>query len=110
MIAADERSGWRISLADTGPDSAVSWWTITSGSAAATARATASGSSASATTGRAPRERTRSRFEALLVIPTTSWPPSHELGDEHPAEGAGGAGYEDLHDRSFRLVLRMVCA
>jgi hypothetical protein len=37
MIAADERSGWRISLADTGPDSAVSWWTMTSGSAAATA-------------------------------------------------------------------------
>ena len=37
MTAADERSGWRISLADIGPDSAVSWWTITSGSAAATA-------------------------------------------------------------------------
>jgi hypothetical protein len=28
----------------------------------------------------------------------------HELRDELPAEGACGAGYEDLHDRSFRLI------
>src|SRR5829696_7937214 len=62
------------------PDSAVSWCTITSGSADATAWATASGSKASATTGRAPRLRTRSSLSALLVIPTTSWPRATSCG------------------------------
>ena len=28
----------------------------------------------------------------------------HELRDELSAEDAGGAGYEDLHDCSFRLI------
>ena len=80
MIAAAERSGCRTSLPDIGPDSAVSSCTITSGSADATACATASGSRASATTGRAPRLRTRSCFDALLVIPTTSCSRATSLG------------------------------
>jgi hypothetical protein len=58
----------------------VSSCTITSGSADATAWATASGSRASATTGRAPRLRTRSCFDPLLVIPTTSWPRATSCG------------------------------
>ncbi len=51
------------------PDSAVSWCTITSGSACATARPTASGSSASATTGRAPSPRSTS---SPITTPATS--------------------------------------
>ena len=77
LVCAKSRSKWRRS---SEPDSAVSWWTITSGSAAATARATASGSSASATTGVAPSARTASRREALRVIPTTSWPRATSRG------------------------------
>jgi hypothetical protein len=68
---AKKRSGRRRS---SRPDSAVSWWTITSGSASATTRATASGSSASATTGRAPMAPSASCLAAVLVMPTTSWP------------------------------------
>ena len=51
---------------------AVSWWTITSGSASATARATPSGSRASATTGRAPSSRRSSVLDSLRVMPVTS--------------------------------------
>ncbi len=71
FVIAKVRSKWRRS---NGPDRAVSWCTITSGSASATARATASGSSASATTGRAPSDRTRSRFDSVRVMPVTSCP------------------------------------
>ncbi len=57
-----------------GPFSAVSWCTITSGSALATASATDSGSSASRTTGSAPSARSASALAAERVVPTTSWP------------------------------------
>src|SRR3954453_16884095 len=80
ITAIGERSGCRASRTLSFPDSTVSSCTITSGSADATACATASGSSASATTGRAPRLRTRSCFDALLVIPTTSWPRATSCG------------------------------
>src|SRR4051794_35355930 len=77
LVVSKKRSMWRMS---NSPDSAVSWCTITSGSADATAWATESGSRASATAGRAPRLRTRSCFDALLVIPTTSWPRATSCG------------------------------
>ena len=86
-------------------DSAVSSWTITSGSASATRRATASGSSASATTGRAPRLAQAVRLDSLRVMPVDLVPARHELGDERLAERAGCACDEDLHDGSFLVCL-----
>src|ERR671911_216541 len=76
----EERSGCRASRMLIFPDSAVSWCTITSGSASPTTLATASGSRASATTDCAPNARSPSCFDAVLVMPTTWWPAATSWG------------------------------
>ena len=76
LVSAKVRSTWRMSI----DLSAVSWWTITSGSASATARATASASSPSAMTGRAPSARSRSCLDGVRVMPMTSWPRATSWG------------------------------
>ena len=68
FVSAKARSKWRRSS----EESAVAWWTITSGRASATARPTASASKASATTGRAPCTRMASCLPADRVMPVTS--------------------------------------
>ena len=72
-------------------DSAVSWWTMTSGRAARTASRTAAASSGSSTTGSpTARRRPGGCGGSDHVVAAL-----HELGDEAAAQSAGRAGDED---------------
>jgi hypothetical protein len=72
LVCANVASNLRGSKST--PPRAVSWCTITSGSAAATAAATASGSSASSTAAWAPHSSSSAAFAGVRVVPVTKCP------------------------------------
>ncbi len=61
-------------------DSAVAWWTTTSGPASDTAFPTATASRTSSTRGSAPRARRSSTLPGDRVVPTTWWPLARSSG------------------------------
>jgi hypothetical protein len=84
---------WRKSI----PLSAVSWWTITSGSASATACATGVGVERVGHDGPGAEHAQQVLLGRGLGHADDLVAAGHELGDEPLAEGARGAGDEDLH-------------
>ena len=78
LVTAKYRSNLRMSAPIV--DSAVAWYTTTSGRAAIIADSVATASRTSMTSGSAPAAASPPAFEAVVVVAVTSWPAPTSIG------------------------------